>query len=240
MTLFRVFSVFARNDLSISHANIIVKISSVNDTTRTNHVKKICTCSMISITPTIVLSIVAVLAVVVVVFHLVYGHRAENTHDSRRIVPGRITKIIGDTVEFDYIVDKKIFKGTLKKLKLDPDDRRSIYVTIATQNTTPPTYEVITIEPMSDTVVPGKIIKIEGGKVPRVTIRYVTPTNNTRIETWDKKDIEDAGMTVKLGETIPLLVQCETSIIWGTQTYNLERPVFCGRVSIYNATASKK
>jgi len=146
---------------------------------------------MISTTLTTVLLIVAVLAVVLAVY-LVYGRRAEKTTDRTRIVPGSITKptktigdtaefdyivdekvigcprtvpgitrkFTGDTVEFDYIVDKQLYTGTFKKLDNEMIYDQTIMVTIVKQRDTSSPYKVLAINYMMPIVVMGNISEI--------------------------------------------------------------------------------
>ena len=179
---------------------------------------------MSSITPRVALLIAAVLVILAVVY-LVYGRRAENTFGCPRSVPGITRKFTGDTVEFDYIVDKQLYTGAFKKL----DDKmiydQTIMVTIVQQRGTSSPYKVLAINYMMPIVVMGKISEIDVSrgtkKDPGVVIKFINPTNEVQTITWELEMLKRMKIPAKVGNTVPVMLKCMANV------KDLDSPLLC-------------
>ena len=180
---------------------------------------------MRSITPPVALLIAAVLAAVLVAVYLVYGRRAENTPGCPRSVPGITRKFTGDTVEFDYIVDKQLYTGTFKKLDDHMIYDQTIMVTIVKQRGTSSPYTVLAINYMMPIVVMGKISEIDVAKGtkkdPGVVIKFINPVNEVQTITWETSTLKLMKIPAKVGNTVPVMLKCMTNV------NDLDSPLLC-------------
>lgn len=168
-------------------------------------------------------TVVVVLVAVLVTVYMARRRPETFVIEYPRTVPGITTKIVGHNVEVEFIVDNKIFTGTIRRPVMrmagQPlDVGTSVNVKIVKQDGTSPTYKVLSIEPKYPVFVTGTIVSINNtGKYkedPAVTIKFAPPDDGKMRSTVFNKSIVEklSEMNAKVGEEIPLLLFCATNI----------------------------
>lgn len=176
-------------------------------------------------TRVILIAAVVVVVLVAVLVTVYMARRRPETFVTEypTTVPGITTKIVGHNVEVEFIVDSKIFTGTIQRPVMrmtgyNLDVGTSVNVKIMKQDGTSPAYKVLSIEPKYPVFVTGTIVSIndtgEYKEDPAVTIKYAPPDDEkTRSMILNKSMVEKLSeMKAKVGEEIPLLLFCATNI----------------------------
>jgi len=167
--------------------------------------------------------LVVVLVAVLVTVYMVRRRPETFVTEYPRTVPGITTKIVGNNVEVEFIVDNKIFTGTIQRPVMRMIGQTlgtgmSVNVQIVKQDGTSPAYKVLSIEPKYPVFVTGTIESInDTGKYkknPAVTVKFTPPDDGKiRSAIFEKSNLEKlSDMVAKIGEEIPLMLFCATNI----------------------------